>query len=109
MHISKSSIIFFTGKMSINIPEKLKKYVKLARDGTVIDEFKCPVPGCDYTTRLGPGAIRMHILINGDPMSGNRYSPEHETFLKANEYELSLELVRELANLPFRHVSYKKE
>jgi hypothetical protein len=95
--------------MSINIPEKLKKYVKLAQDGTLIDQFKCPVPGCDYTTRLGPGAVRMHILINADPMSGNRYNPDHENYLRANESELSLDLVRELANFPYRSISYKKE
>jgi len=95
--------------MNINIPEKLKKYVKLSQDGTVIDVFKCPVPGCSYTTRLGPGAVRMHVLIKGDPMSETRYCTEHEAYLKAHESELSLDTVRELASFPYRSISYKKE
>ena len=54
--------------MSLNIPENLKKYFSLSEDGAIIDRFKCPVPGCDYTTRLGPGAVRMHLMINADPL-----------------------------------------
>lgn len=94
--------------MSINIPEKLKKYITLSEDGSIIDRFRCPVPGCDYSTRLGPGAIRMHILINADPLSENRYCPEHETYLREHESELTIDDVRVLAEIPHRHVSYRK-
>ena len=101
--------MFFTGKMSLDIPEHLEKYVILSQDGTIIDKFKCPVPGCDFTTRLGPGAVRMHILIKADPLSKTRYSAEHEAYFMAHESELSTDMVRSLAKNPYRLVSYKKE
>ncbi len=101
--------MFFTGKMSLNIPEHLKKYVIISQDGTIIDKFKCPVPGCNYTTRLGPGAVRMHLLIKADPLSKTRYSSEHEEYFKKHMSELSPETVSALAKIPYRLVSYKKE
>lgn len=107
-HISLVLIMIFKGNMNLNIPEDLKKYVILAEDGTIIDYFKCPVPGCEYTTRLGPGAVRMHILIKADPLSTTRYDKDHEEYFKQNESELSPETVRELAKIPYRLVSYRK-
>jgi hypothetical protein len=95
--------------MSFNIPENLKKYCSLSENGTIIDRFKCPVPGCNFTTRLGPGAIRMHIMINSDPIHETRYSSDHEEFFRNHESDMSLENIRTLANIPFRPVSYKKE
>jgi hypothetical protein len=95
--------------MSLNIPEQLKKYCIVSTDGTIIDRFKCPVPGCEFKTRLGPGAVRMHILIKADPRSDTRYSPEHEEYFKQYESELTLDTVRDLAKIPYRPVSYKKE
>ncbi len=108
-HILVSAIMIFTGNMSLNIPEHLKKYCSLSVDGTIIDRFKCPVPGCTFTTRLGPGAVRMHILIKADPMNETRYSTEHEEYFKEHESELSMDNVRILANIPYRSVSYRKE
>jgi hypothetical protein len=95
--------------MSLNIPEHLKKFCVISEDGTIIDRFKCPVPGCNYKTRLGPGAVRMHILIKADPLNETRYSPDHEEYFKQYESELTLDTVRDLAKIPYRPVSYKKE
>ena len=100
--------MIFKGKMSLNIPENLKKYCILAEDNTIIDWFKCPVPGCDYTTRLGPGAVRMHVLIKADPLSSQRYCTDHEEYFKEYESDLSMDTVRVLANIPHRLISYRK-
>ena len=108
-HISFVMIIIFTGKMSLKIPENLKKYCIVAEDGSIIDKFKCPVPGCTFTTRLGPGAVRMHVLIKADPLNESRYCPDHETYWRASESEFSVDTVRALARIPYRPVSYKKE
>ena len=107
MHISFVVIMIFKGQMSLNIPESLKKYCILAEEDTIIDWFKCPVPGCDYTTRLGPGAVRMHVLIKADPMSKTRYSPDHEEYWKEFESDLSMDNVRVLSNIPHRLTSYR--
>ena len=101
--------MIFTGKMSLNIPENLRKYCLIAEDGTIIDRFKCPVPGCTFSTRLGPGAVRMHLLLKADPLHENRYSPDHESYWRAHESELTLDNIRVLAHIPYRPVSYKKE
>lgn len=74
-----------------------------------IDRFKCPVPRCDFTTRLGPGAVRMHLMINADPLRETRYSTDHETFFRNHESEMSLDNIRTLANIPFRPVTYTRE
>ena len=108
MHISFGMIIIFPGNMSLNIPESLKKYCILAEDDTIIDMFKCPVPGCNFATRLGPGAVRMHVLIKADPMSKTRYSADHEEYWKEFESDLSMDNVRVLANIPHRLTSYRK-
>jgi hypothetical protein len=109
MHIWVSVIMIFKGNMSLNIPDHLKKYCSLSEDATIIDRFKCPVPGCSYSTRLGPGAVRMHILIKADPQNESRYSSEHEEYFKENEPELSMDNIRILSNIPYRPISYKKE
>ncbi len=109
MHISLIAIMIFTGKMSLNIPENLKKYCSLADDGTIIDRFKCPVLGCTFTTRLGPGAIRMHLLIKADPLYESRYDPLHEEYFKEHESELTMDNIRVLSTIPYRTVSYRKE
>ena len=109
MHISFELIITFKGKMSLNIPENLRKYCLLSEDASIIDKFKCPVPGCTFSTRLGPGAVRMHVLLKADPLHESRYCPEHEAYFRANESELSMDTVRALAHLPYRAVSYRNE
>jgi hypothetical protein len=94
--------------MSLNIPENLKKYCLISTDGTIIDRFKCPVHDCSFTTRLGPGAVRMHVLLKTDPLNESRYSPEHEAYWRENESELSMDNVRILVNIPHRPTSYRK-
>ncbi|HDJ22137.1 MAG: hypothetical protein DRI93_06390 [Aquificota bacterium] len=94
--------------MGLEIPEQLRKYCILAEDGSVIDRFRCPVPGCDYTTRLGPGAVRMHIMIKADPKVETRYCEKHQKYWMENESELTLDNIRILANLPHRSISYRK-
>ena len=100
--------MIFTGKMSLNIPEKLKKYCTLSDDGTIIDRFTCPVPGCTYNTRLGPGAIRMHLMLKSDPLYESRYDPVHEEYFKEHESELTLDSIRLLAKIPYKTVSSRK-
>ncbi len=95
--------------MSLNIPEHLKKYCSLSEDATIIDRFKCPVSGCSFNTRLGPGAVRMHILIKADPLSQSRYNPDHEAYWREHESELSMDNIRILADIPYRTVSYRKK
>ncbi len=87
----------------------LRKYCIIAEDGSIIDRFKCPVPGCTFTTRLGPGAVRMHVMLTADPMHETRYSPDHEAFWRENESELTLDNIRVLSDIPYRPVSYKRE
>ena len=100
--------MIFKGKMSLNIPEVLKKYCIVSADDTIIDRYKCPVAGCDYSTRLGPGAVRMHILMKADPMNETRYDPDHEVYWKQFASELSMDNIRVLANIPHRPTSYKR-
>ena len=67
------------------------------------------MPGCEFSTRLGPGAVRMHLMINADPIHETRHSPELEAFFKNHSAEITLENIRTLANIAFRPVTYKKE
>ncbi len=84
--------------MSFNIPDKLRKYVLLTTDGKKIDRFKCPIPGCNFTTRLGPGALRMHMLMKSDPNVTNRYDVQHEKYFEENLFEM--DDVRTLSLIP---------
>ncbi len=93
--------------MTLQIPENLRKYCSLAEGEDIIDRFVCPVDGCDFTTRLGPGAIRMHILMKSDPMA-TVYTPEHEEFYKAHQDELTVNSVKALSRIPYRAVTYNK-
>lgn len=93
--------------MTLQIPENLKKYCSLAEGEDIIDRFVCPVEGCDFNTRLGPGAIRMHMLIKSDPMAVT-YEAGHEEFFKAHLDELTVDSVKGLARIPYRTVSYRK-
>ncbi|MGD2200683.1 MAG: hypothetical protein PVJ38_03490 [Candidatus Bathyarchaeota archaeon] len=86
--------------MSLEIRDPLKKYVRLTPDGEKISRFICPVEGCGFATKLGPGALRMHLLIKADPNSGSRYCSNHEEFCTTHERELGLDIVRYLHNLP---------
>lgn len=82
--------------MSLNIPEHLRVYVTLTEEGDMINRFKCPV--CSFRTRLGPGALRMHLLLKSDPMVETQYDHAHEEYMKTTEF--SLDTVKELAVFP---------
>jgi len=89
--------------MATQIPEKLRKYVSLDEGEDIIDRFVCPV--CDFSTRLGPGAIRMHMLMKSDPLA-KVYEAGHEEFYKANRSDLTIDSIKELAVIPYRAITY---
>jgi hypothetical protein len=93
--------------MTLQIPENLKKYCSLAEGEDIIDRFVCPIEGCGFDTRLGPGAIRMHMMMKSDPLSAV-YEDGHETFYKEHQSELTMNSIKELAKVPFRKISYRK-
>lgn len=82
--------------MSLNIPEHLYRYVTLTEQEDMINRFKCPV--CSFRTRLGPGALRMHIILKSDPKVETQHDPAHEEYMKTTEF--SLDTVKELAQFP---------
>ena len=45
------------------IDERFMRYIEINEEKKRIESYKCPVPGCDYKTRQGPGAVRMHTII----------------------------------------------
>ena len=90
--------------MTLKIPANLQKYVVLSEEDDIIDFFKCPVDGCKFTTRLGPGAVRMHILIKADPKVEGRYDKQHEEYAKKADM-LNMDFVKTLAEFPRREVS----
>ncbi len=82
--------------MSLNIPEHLRAYVTLTEEEDMINRFKCPV--CSFRTRLGPGALRMHLLLKSDPKVETQYDAAHEEYMKGIEF--TLDTVKELAQFP---------
>ncbi len=93
--------------MTVRIPENLKKYCSVDENEDIIDRFVCPVDGCGFTTRLGPGAIRMHMLMKSDPMAAV-FSAPHEEYFKEHAEDLTMDAVKELALIPFRNITYEK-
>lgn len=86
--------------MALEIREDLRKYCVLTDDGTCIEKFVCPVEGCDFTTELGPGALRMHLLLRSDPTMEKRYCEAHDKFCSVHSNELGMDVVRYLHDLP---------
>ena len=82
--------------MSLIIPEHLRMYVTLTEQEDMINRFKCPV--CSFRTRLGPGALRMHLLLKSDPKVETQYDHAHEEYMKTTEFTLGT--VKELAIFP---------
>ncbi len=82
--------------MTLNIPENLREYVALTENEDMINQFKCPV--CGFRTHLGPGALRMHLLLKSDPKVETQYDPAHEEYMKTTEF--TLDTVRVLAKFP---------
>jgi hypothetical protein len=53
-----------TGEIKIeDVDERFLLYVEINQEKKRIELYKCPVPGCHFTTQLGPGAVRMHTII----------------------------------------------
>ena len=86
--------------LSLEIRDDLRKYVEISKNGDSIEQFVCPVEGCEYKTRLGPGALRMHIIMKSDPTVPRRYCPDHEAYYSANIQELGPNMVKYLSQLP---------
>lgn len=80
--------------------DDLRKYCKISDDGSSIERFVCPVEGCDYSTRLGPGALRMHIIMKSDPDNVSRFCSAHQAFYNTHVSELGTDIVRYLSELP---------
>ena len=87
-------------RIALEIEADLRKYCLLKEDGTCIDKFVCPVEGCGFATKLGPGALRMHLLMKSDPNVESRYCEAHERFCHANIHELGMDAIRLLSSLP---------
>jgi hypothetical protein len=95
-----------------SIPEKIEKpelteieprfikYVSISDDYSVIEQFTCPVEGCNYQTDQGPGALRMHMINAANPNLKGRYNPQHEAFMKTNPDEMTIKGVQYLAQFP---------
>jgi len=45
------------------IDEMFMRYIEINEEKKRIESYKCPVPGCNYKTQLGPGAVKMHTII----------------------------------------------
>lgn len=88
------------GSLSLEIQANLRKYCRVTEDGSRVDRFVCPVEGCGFTTRLGPGALRMHLLMKSDPDVDSRYCEAHDRFSRTHSNELGLDVVRYLHGLP---------
>ncbi len=80
----------------LNVPTHLREYVALTENEDKINQFKCPV--CGFRTQLGPGALRMHLLLKSDPKVESRYDPAHEEYMRTTEF--TIDTVRELAKFP---------
>lgn len=92
--------------MRIDIPKELLKYLVLDESRQNIESFKCPV--CKFTTKLGPGALRMHLLLKADPTLNTRYDKEHEEYFCEHQKELGLNSVRILSSQPRADMSLTK-
>lgn len=46
-----------------NIDKRFIPYIKINEELKRIESYKCPVPGCGFQTKQGPGAVRMHTLL----------------------------------------------
>lgn len=86
--------------MALEIQENLRKYCVLTDDGTSVEKFVCPIEGCGFSTKLGPGALRMHLILRSDPTIEGRYCEAHDRFCSAHSDELGMNVVRYLNSLP---------
>ncbi len=70
--------------MTMEIDSKYKRFYLLDKQKGHISVFTCPVEGCGFQTDQGPGALRMHMIIMGDPKCKGRYCKEHEEYVAAH-------------------------
>lgn len=84
--------------MAITISKNLEKYVSFTESGQLVERFVCPI--CKFSTRLGPGALRMHIILRADPIGRHSHDKEHEEFLRKNSGELTLDSIKTLSMMP---------
>lgn len=94
-----------------NIDKRFLPYIELNQELKRIESYKCPVPGCSFQTKQGPGAVRMHtIMRNQDVVSSD--DPEgldhkaHIEYFKKNKV-LTLEDIKMLARTDTRQYSEK--
>lgn len=92
-----------------NIDKKFLPYIKLNHKLKRIESYKCPVPGCDFKTKQGPGAVRMHTMIRmenvastDDPKGVDHKA--HIQYYKTND-ALTLDDVKKLARTDTRPYS----
>ena len=53
-----------TGDIKIvDIDKRFISYIEINEELKRIESYKCPVPGCGFQTKQGPGAVRMHTLL----------------------------------------------
>jgi len=86
--------------MTMEIDSKYKRFYLLDKQKGHISVFTCPVEGCGFQTDQGPGALRMHMIIMGDPNCKGRYCKEHEEYVAAHPETTKLEWVHYLAKFP---------
>jgi hypothetical protein len=46
-----------------DIDKRFMPYIELNQELQRIESYKCPVPGCGFQTKQGPGAVRMHTVL----------------------------------------------
>ena len=46
-----------------NLDKRFLPYIELNEELKRIESYKCPVPGCGFQTKQGPGAVRMHSIL----------------------------------------------
>jgi hypothetical protein len=86
--------------MALEIDPQYKKMYLLDKQRGRISLFTCPVEGCDWQTDQGPGALRMHILIKGDPKCEGRFCKEHADYVSAHPEVQRKDWVQYLARFP---------
>ena len=53
-----------TGEIKIgDLDVRFMPYIEINEELKRIESYKCPVPGCGFKTKKGPGAVRMHTIL----------------------------------------------
>jgi hypothetical protein len=86
--------------MTLEIDPQYRKMYLLDKKKGSISLFTCPVEGCGWQTDQGPGALRMHILLKGDPKCEGRFCKEHKEYVEAHPETMKRDWVQYLASFP---------